>query len=58
MKDYTRVVLTRAAALSQAEQAAIVLTAMRPSHDWRALIAAALAALMSLYPTMSAAALL
>ena len=57
MKDYTRDVLTRAAALSQAEHAAMALTTLRPSRDWRALIAAALAALISLYPAMSAATL-
>lgn len=58
MKAYTRDVLTRAAALAQAEQAAVAITALRSPHDWRALIAAALAALISLYPAVSAAAML
>lgn len=58
MKAYTRDVLTRAATLAQAEQSAMILTAIRPTRDWRALIAAALAALVSLYPAISAAALL
>lgn len=57
MTDYTRSVLDRAQELRRLEHAAIALNAA-PRHDLRGWIAAGIAALMSLIPSISAAQML
>ncbi|MBR4082391.1 MAG: hypothetical protein IKK21_11460 [Clostridia bacterium] len=57
MTDYTRSVLDRAQELRRLEHAAIALSTS-PRHDLRGWIAAGIAALMSLIPSISAAQML
>lgn len=54
MTDYTRSVLARAEELHRLEHAAVALCAQSP-RDLRGWIAAAIAALVSLIPSISAA---
>ena len=56
--DYTRIVLERAEVLRTGEAALSVLDERMKGGAWRTWLAAGLAALMALYPSVSAAQLL
>lgn len=59
MKDeYTRAVLERAAVLHNGEAALCMLDERVKGNAWRTWLAAGLAALMALYPSVSAAQML